>query len=163
MILLTGILFQSPAFGQITPVSPFSLERYLGKWYEIARLPTSFERGLSHVTATYTLRNDGKVKVLNEGIRENGNRSEAIGKAKFAGKPDTAHLKVSFFGPFYADYVVFELDMENYSYAMVASSMKYLWILSRTPQLDQSIKDKLVEKARSAGFDISRLIFTTQD
>jgi apolipoprotein D and lipocalin family protein len=147
------------------PVSDFQLERYLGKWYEIARLPAQFERGLVNVTATYTIRPDGKVQVLNEGYKEtkNGKHSTAIGKAKFAESQEIGHLKVSFFGPFYANYVIIDLDKEHYSYAMVASSLRYLWILCRQPQMEQGLRDKLVKKARGLGFDTDQLYFTPQD
>ena len=147
------------------PISGFQLERYLGKWYEIARLPARFENGLVNVTANYSSRPDGKIQVLNEGYKKtkDGKRVSAIGKAKFAGSKDKGHLKVSFFGPFYANYVIIELDKEKYSYAIVASSMRYLWILCRQPQIDDSLCHNLIEKARSLGFDTDRLYFTPQE
>ena len=104
----------------ITPVTGFQLERYLGKWYEIARLDHSFERGLSHVTAEYSMRPDGGVKVLNRGFSAEKNRwKEAEGRAYFADGPGKGHLKVSFFGPFYGAYVILELDKENYQYSLL--------------------------------------------
>jgi apolipoprotein D and lipocalin family protein len=149
---------------ELVPVSGFNLERYLGKWYEIARLPASFEKDLVNVTATYALRPDGKVKVINEGYKntKDGKHKKAEGKAKFAKTPDIGHLKVSFFGPFYADYMVIVLD-PDYQYAMVCSGHKYLWILARDPKLGKEILDDLVAKARDLGFKTDRLIYTPQD
>jgi apolipoprotein D and lipocalin family protein len=162
-LILTAGLFGAAPAPKLEPVRPFDLNRYLGRWYEIARLPAPFERDLTHVTATYTLNPKGNVTVLNEGHNgKNGKQSKAVGRAKLAKAPDVGHLKVSFFGPFYADYVVLALD-EEYRYALVASSMKYLWILSRTPQLDQTIIDRLVEKARGLGFATEKLYFTPQE
>lgn len=144
------------------PVSNFSLEKYLGTWYEIARTPVSFEKGLNEVTADYSLRPDGKVTVVNRGVKENGKESVARGKAKFGGEKNTGYLRVSFFGPFYGDYIIVELD-PDYRYALVAgSSTKYLWILCRTPKLEQETLDRLVEKAKQLGYDTSKLIFTKQ-
>jgi apolipoprotein D and lipocalin family protein len=144
-----------------TPVIEFSLDRYLGTWYEIARMPVSFEKDLDHVTATYSLRKDGKVEVVNKGYKK-GTEKVARGKAKFAGSTDIGHLRVSFFGPFYADYIIIALDT-NYTYAMVTSSShKYLWILSRTPKLDQKILDGLLAKAKELGFDTRKLIMVEQ-
>jgi apolipoprotein D and lipocalin family protein len=149
----------TPAF---TPINGFFLDRYLGTWYEIARMPVSFEKDLDRVTATYSLRKDGKVEVLNQGYR-NGRKKVAHGRAKFAGNPDVGHLRVSFFGPFYADYIILALD-ENYTYAMVTSSSnKYLWILSRTPKLDQKILGGLLAKAKELGFDTQKLIMVKQE
>jgi len=161
-LLLAGQTFSAPP--KLEPVSGFDLNRYLGKWYEIARLPTWFERDLVNVTATYSLRSDGKVKVVNEGYKRtrSGKHKVAVGKAKFAKSPDKGYLKVSFFGPFYADYIIVELDPE-YQYAIVASSRKYLWILSREPKMDSTVLDKLVKRAQELGFDTSRLYFTPQD
>lgn len=145
------------------PVTNFDLNRYLGKWYELARMPASFEKNLTNVTATYSLKDNGKIKVQNEGTDSKSlKRKMAIGKAKTAKSKDIGYFKVSFFGPFYADYIVIELDKE-YQYAMVASSMKYLWILSRKPKLEKEIMDKLIEKAKNLGFQIDNLYFTPQN
>ena len=162
-----SLLFARQAFSapvELMPVSGFDLDRYLGKWYEIARLPIRFEKKLINVTATYSLRKDGKVKVINEGYKETktGKHKIAVGKAKFKASPDRGYLRVSFFGPFYGDYVIIELDPE-YKYAMVASSRKYLWILSREPKMDSVVLERLVKKAEELGFDTSRLYFTPQD
>lgn len=144
----------------IKPVQPFELQRYLGTWYEIARLDHSFERGLSHITANYSLRDDGGVKVLNRGYSEENKKWEsAEGKAYFVDKTDTAYLKVSFFGPFYGSYVVFELEKENYDYALISGPDKeYFWILARQPQLDPALLQTLIAKAKSLGFDTDKLI-----
>ncbi len=158
------IIFLSGCLGtprHVTPVGDFELERYLGKWYEIARLDHSFERGLSQVTADYSLRDDGSVRVLNRGYDEKNNAwKEAEGKAYFVEESDKGYLKVSFFGPFYGSYVVFELDHENYQYSLVSGpDHSYLWILARTPQIKNDLLDTLIKKAAAAGFDTSQLIF----
>jgi len=145
----------------VKPVDHFKLEKYLGQWYEIARLDHSFEQGLSRVTANYTLRDDGGVRVLNRGYSEKEKKwKEAEGKAFFVKRPDQGYLKVSFFGPFYGSYVVFELDHKDYQYALVCGPNKsYLWILARSPAIKQELKDMLVAKAAALGFDTSKLIF----
>jgi apolipoprotein D and lipocalin family protein len=145
----------------IKPVDNFQIERYLGKWYEIARLDHSFERGLNRVTADYSLRDDGGVRVLNRGysVKENIWK-EAEGKAYFVKGSDQGHLKVSFFGPFYGSYIVFELDHEHYQYSLVCGPDKsYLWILARSPNIKVNTKDILISKAAALGFDTSKLIF----
>lgn len=149
----------------VTPVQNFKLDRYLGKWYEIARLDHSFERGLSHVSAEYSLRDDGGVKVLNRGYSEKDRKwKEAEGKAYFVDQADLGFLKVSFFGPFYGSYIVFELDHNNYQYSVVSGPDKsYLWILAREPKISQEVKAALVAKAAALGFETSKLIFVKQD
>jgi apolipoprotein D and lipocalin family protein len=145
-------------------VQDFELARYLGTWYEIARLDHSFESGLNHVTARYSLREDGGVNVTNRGFStgENGWR-EAQGKAYFVNQPQEGYLKVSFFGPFYGSYVIFELDREHYQYAFVAGpDTSYLWLLSRTPEVDQALIDRFIEQAGRLGFDTGSLIFPEQ-
>lgn len=149
----------------VQPVDGFKVEKYLGKWYEIARLDHSFERGLSHVTADYSLREDGGLKVLNRGYSaKSGSWREAEGKAYFVNRPDQGYLKVSFFGPFYGAYVVFALDHDDYQYSLVSGPDKsYLWILARSPKLDETLKSKLLAKAAASGFDTSKLIFVGHD
>lgn len=146
----------------IEPVRGFDLERYLGTWYEIARLDHPFERGLSDVSATYTRRSDGGIDVRNRGW-DTQKRAwrEVRGRAYFIDVPEVASLKVSFFGPFYGGYHVFALD-PNYQWALVCGpSRDYLWILARTPQLPESLLRELVKKARGAGFDTDALIYPT--
>lgn len=144
----------------IRPVDDFSLDRYLGKWHEIARLDHSFERGLEQVTAEYSLRDDGGVRVINRGFSASENKwKQAEGKAYFMDGEDIAHLKVSFFGPFYGSYVVFELDKEAYQYAFVAGyNTSYLWLLSRTPSVDQALLDRFIKQAAELGFNTDALI-----
>jgi apolipoprotein D and lipocalin family protein len=166
-ILIVLVLFLTGCVSipeNVKPVDNFKLEKYLGKWYEIARLDHRFERGLSRITADYSLRDDGGVRVLNRGYSAKDNEwKEAEGKAYFVNKPDQGYLKVSFFGPFYGSYVVFELDHEHYQYALVCGPDKsYLWILSRTPEMKKDVKDKLVAKATALGFDTRKLIFVDQ-
>jgi apolipoprotein D and lipocalin family protein len=145
----------------IKPVDNFEIEKYLGRWYEIARLDHSFERGLTRVTADYSLRDDGGVRVLNRGYSEKEKTwKEAEGKAYFVQGRDIGYLKVSFFGPFYGSYVVFELDHDNYQYALVCGPNKsYFWILARRPEIEQELKDSLIAKAARMGFDTGKLIF----
>lgn len=161
-LLLLSACTGTPA--NITPVSQFDANLYLGKWYEIARLDHSFERGLTHVNATYTLRDDGGIDVLNQGFNNQTKQWEkANGKAYFVNSPQEGYLKVSFFGPFYGSYVVIDLDKENYQYSLVTSyNSNYLWILSRTPKMDESIQQRLIAKAKSLGFDTDKLIYVEQ-
>jgi len=149
----------------VKPVDHFNADKYLGKWVEIARLDHSFERGLSKVSANYSLRDDGGIRVINRGYDAKKQQwKEAEGKAYFVNSADQGYLKVSFFGPFYGSYIVFELDQENYQYSLVSGPDKsYLWILSRTPQMNQEIQKRLVEKAAALGFDTSKLIFVEHD
>lgn len=149
----------------IKPVDNFNIERYLGKWYEIARLDHSFERGLTSVSAEYSLRPDGGVRVINRGYSEKDNKWKEIeGKGYSVDRKDVGFLKVSFFGPFYGSYVIIDLDRENYSYALVCGPDKsYLWILARAPRLDEGITKRLVEKAALLGFKTDQLIYVRHD
>jgi apolipoprotein D and lipocalin family protein len=148
-----------------TAVSGFEIDRYLGTWYEIARLDHRFERGLTNVSANYSLRDDGGVRVLNRGFDTNKSEwNEAIGKAYLVDSPDVGRLKVSFFGPFYGGYNILELDNENYQYALVAGpDRSYLWILARSPDLSETIVQSLVEKAKSLDFPVDELIYVSHD
>ena len=148
----------------VKPVQGFELDRYLGRWYEIARLDHSFERGLSHVTADYSMRKDGGVRVLNRGYSEKKQEwKTAEGKAYFVKGPDEGYLKVSFFGPFYGSYVIFELDEKNYQFAIISGPNKsYFWILARTPELNPELKQNLISRAAALGFDTTRLVFPGQ-
>lgn len=149
----------------VSPVKNFDLQPYLGTWYEIARLDHSFEQGLSLVSANYTMRKDGGVRVLNRGYSEEEQRwEEAEGKAYFVAEPTIGHLKVSFFGPFYASYVIFELDKENYQYAYISGpDHSYLWLLARDKQVSEERKTHFIETATERGFDTSKLIWVKQD
>jgi apolipoprotein D and lipocalin family protein len=144
-------------------VDNFQLPRYLGTWYEIARLDHSFERGLDSVTANYTPRDDGGIKVINRGYNPKKQQwQESIGKAYFIGSPQQASLKVSFFGPFYGGYNVIDLD-DEYQHALIAGPNKdYLWILSRTPTINTQTRDRLVAVAKSYGFPVDELIWVKQ-
>ncbi len=145
----------------VEPVEGFELDRYLGRWYEVARLDHGFERGLSRVTAEYARRDDGGVSVLNRGWSARaGEWKEADGRAYFVGDPDVGQLKVSFFGPFYGGYNVVALDREGYRWAMVVGPTRgYLWILARDPDLDEAVVTRLVQQADALGFDTTELIF----
>lgn len=168
-ILLT--LFLCPLAGclgypeTVEPVTDFNLERYLGTWYEIARLDHPFERGLERVTAEYSLRPDGGIRVRNRGFsRENNEWNEAVGKAYFVRGPEEGYFKVSFFGPFYGSYVIFELDKEGYEYAFVTGSSKsYLWLLSRAPTVGGTLKKEFLKKAEELGFETEELIWVHQE
>lgn len=140
-------------------VNDFDLTRFLGNWYEIARFDHSFERGMEHTTATYTLREDGKVGVLNAGMKD-GKKSEAKGVAKLSDTPSL--LRVSFWGPFYSDYRIMLLD-DDYQYALIGSgSDDYLWILARTPQISDDTKEKVIAEAQRRGYDTDKLIWVNQ-
>jgi apolipoprotein D and lipocalin family protein len=149
----------------VKPVTDFELDRYLGTWYEIARLDHSFERGLSNVTAQYSVREDGGVRVINRGYSEKkGEWKQAEGKAFFVGEDSEGYLKVSFFGPFYGSYVIFELDHDDYQHAFVSGpDSSYLWLLSRTPEVSEKIKGQFEQQARSLGFNLDELIWVNQD
>ncbi|MFT5218274.1 MAG: apolipoprotein D and lipocalin family protein [Planctomycetota bacterium] len=150
--------------GNVKPVSDFELQKYLGLWYEIARLDHSFERGLEKVSAEYSMRADGGVKVVNRGYSTaNKDWKEATGKAYFVDSPDQGYLKVSFFGPFYGSYVIFELDKPGYQYAFISGpDLSYLWLLSRTPEVSDQVLDDFVQKAAALGFDTDGLIMVKQ-
>ena len=142
-----------------TPVVALDLQRYLGDWYEIARFDHSFEHGLEFCKANYAPKENGKIAVTNTGIKE-GNPKTSNGKAKTTDTP--ALLRVSFFGPFYSDYRVMLLD-DNYQWALIGSgSAKYLWILSRTPELPKEILDTILAEAQRRGYDTSKLIWVKQ-
>lgn len=146
----------------INAVESFDANRYLGKWYEIARLDHRFERGLTGISAEYSRREDGGIKVINSGYDiDTGQLEQAEGKAYFTGRTDVGSLKVSFFGPFYGGYNIIELDNNGYQYAMVAGPDRdYLWILARSPKLDRSILNRLIARAKALGFAVDALIFT---
>jgi apolipoprotein D and lipocalin family protein len=143
-------------------VSNVELEKYLGKWYEIAHLPARFQKDCTDTTATYTLSEDGSISVLNE-CRRNGKVKKVKGKAKVVDKNTGAKLKVTFFWPFSADYWIIDLG-KDYDYAVVGTpNRKYLWILSRTPQMDDKLFSQLLDFVKSKGFDVSNLIITSHE
>jgi len=166
-LLILGTLLLGACTGLpdgIEPVGQFDADRYLGKWYEIARLDHSFERGLSRVTAEYSARDDGGIRVINRGYdAEKDTWKEAEGKAYFVRGRDEGYLKVSFFGPFYGAYVVFGLDQENYATSYVSGpDRSYLWLLSRTPTVAPAVLEQFVDQAKALGFATDELIIVDQ-
>lgn len=165
LLLLTSCGGEMPQAAKDSVVQSVDAKQYLGTWYEIARLDHSFERGLEQVSANYSMQDDGSIKVVNRGFNtENKEWKEAIGKAKFvdAANADgtrTGRLKVSFFGPFYGAYNIIALEKPNYNYALISGGQEYLWILSRTPQMDETVKQELVGKAKSLGYATDKLIY----
>lgn len=149
----------------VKPVENLELKRYLGKWYEIARLDHSFERGLERVTAEYSVRDDGGISVINRGYSaEDDEWKIAKGKAYFVNDKNTGYLKVSFFGPFYGSYVVFEIDHEAYEYAFISGpNNSFLWLLARSPEIPQEIIQKFKHLSKELGFDTSQLIFVKHE
>ena len=164
VLLLTGCIGTPDG---VEAVSSVDLERYLGRWYEIARLDHPFERGLTDVTATYSWRSEGSrvITVVNRGWdTEKGEWKEARGRAKPMGDPTDGQLKVSFFGPFYGGYNIVALDEESYSYALVCGpNRSYLWILARNPELDETVVQRLVAQAAELGFATDELIMVSHD
>lgn len=148
----------------VTPVADFDTSRYLGQWYEIARLDHRFERGLANVTAQYEANADGTLRVINRGLeRGTCQWKQAEGKARFLGAPSIASLSVTFFWPFSGGYHVFALDRQDYAWAMVSGpSREYLWILARRPELDADTQARLIEQARALGFETAALIMVDQ-
>jgi apolipoprotein D and lipocalin family protein len=159
-VLLGGCLGKPAG---VEPVQGFELDRYLGTWYEIARLDHSFERGLTRVTAEYSRRDDGGVQVVNRGFSDEANEwREAVGRAYFVENADVGYLKVSFFGPFYGSYVVFGLD-PDYQYAFVAGpDRSYLWLLARAPSIRAELLQRFLARADALGFAIDQLILVDQ-
>jgi apolipoprotein D and lipocalin family protein len=168
LLLLASCGGEMPQAAKDSVVQSVDAKQYLGTWYEIARLDHSFERGLEQVSANYSMQDDGSIKVVNKGYNtEKKEWKEAVGKAKFvdAANADgtrTGRLKVSFFGPFYGAYNIIALEKPSYSYALISGGQDYLWILSRTPQMDEAVKQQLVEKAKTLGYATDKLIFVKQ-
>ncbi len=162
--MMTGLFSCASIPERAVAVKPFDKDRYLGKWYEIARLDFKFERGLNNTTATYSLNPNGTIKVDNRGYKAaTGEWKQAVGKAKFVGDTNTAMLKVSFFGPFYGGYNVIALDAD-YKYALIAGeSLKYLWILSRETTVPDAIKEQYLKTAEAIGYRTADLIWVTHD
>lgn len=164
LVLLTSFGCTGVPSG-LEPVSGFDADRYLGKWYEIARLDHSFEKNLSNVRAEYSMSESGDIRVVNRGYDEKTGKWKRIeGQARFIDDETVGSLKVSFFGPFYGGYHILALDRGKYSYAMVSGpSRSYLWILSRKKSLDENIYANLVGKAAEMGFDTTDLINVRHD
>ena len=148
----------------VTAVKPFDTNKYLGKWYEIARLDFKYERNLNNVTADYSLKDNGKIKVDNKGYNfKKKEWEQSIGKSKYAGDKDKAKLLVSFFGPFYAGYNVIAID-KDYKYALVAGdSFKNLWLLSRETSIPENTKQGYLQKAREIGYNTEALVWVEHD
>lgn len=163
VLVLLGGCSTSPPAG-ITAVTSFDVNRYAGKWYEIARLDHSFERGLTDINASYRLQPDGSLRVLNRGYDPaEGEWEQAEGRARFTGDSRTGSLEVSFFGPFYGGYHVAALDKTNYRWALVMGpSRDYFWILARDKQLSPALRDQLITRARQLGIRTERLIWVSQ-
>lgn len=147
-----------------SPVKPFDVNRYTGKWYEIARLDFKQERGLNNTTAQYSLKDDGTIKVVNRGYDfEKGEWKEATAKARFVDSKNEGKLEVSFFGPFYSGYNVIAID-PDYQYALVAGeSLKYLWLLSRKTTMPENIKQDYLAKAEAIGYQTDDLLWVEHD
>lgn len=153
----------NPSTKNIASIKNFNSEKFLGKWYEVARLDHSFERGLDYVTATYTLKEDGKIKVTNAGVKQDGTASEAIGKAYVKETDDNAgELKVSFFWIFYAKYRIIYLDKDYQTAIITSGTMNYLWVLSRKPVLDETEMKFVLDFCKDKGFETDKLIFPKQ-
>jgi len=164
VIIIIGLSSCNTIPEGVIAVKPFNKERYLGKWYEIARLDFKYERDLNNTTAEYSLNTDGTIKVDNRGYNTKKREwKQAIGKAKFIGNDDVAMLKVSFFGPFYSGYNVIALD-SGYRYALISgASFKYLWILSRETSIPDDIKIKYLKIAEDYGYNTSALLWIVHD
>ncbi|MGQ7947552.1 lipocalin family protein [Flavobacterium sp. WC2509] len=162
LFIITLLGFSSCSFKpeNAAAITPFYKEKYLGKWYEIARLDFKYEKDLNNTTAEYSINEDGTIKVFNRGYNVKKNEWEqSTGKAKFVGNENVAELKVSFFGPFYSGYNVIAID-SDYKYALVAGeSLKYLWILSRDKTIPNDIKENYLKIAEKIGYQTSDLIW----
>ena len=163
VLAISGCSSTSPPPG-IAPVTPFDLARYEGRWYELARLDHSFERGMMDVSATYQRQSDGSVRVVNRGFDVAKNQwRQAVGKALFTGDANTASLKVSFFGPFYGGYHVAALDADYQWALVVGPDRSYFWILSRTRQLAPALREQIIARAKALGIDTQALIWVTHE
>lgn len=159
LALLAGCLGKPD---NIEPVSDFKLDKYLGTWYEIARLNHPFEQNLINVSANYTLRDDGGVNVLNKGFNTEDNEQEDItGRAYFVGDTDKGFLKVSFFGPFFGSYIVFETDYDQYAF-VTGPNKEYLWLLAREPEISDELYQRFLNVAEEKGYNTGELIRVEQ-
>ena len=164
LILVARSATSRPIPDGLQAVKPFDKSKYLGTWYEIARLDYRYERNLDNVSATYTLKDNGTIRVDNKGYNYKKQKwQESIGKAKPSGDPNEGRLKVSFFGPFYAAYNIIAID-DNYKYALVAGkNTDYLWLLSREKTMPEDVKNKYLDIARKAGYKVDELVWVKQD
>lgn len=168
MILLVSLMGVAAGISDSMPplqtVASVDLNRYIGKWYEIARYPNWFERDCDReVTAEYSLREDGKIRVVNSCLTDTGKRKQSVGSAVIVDKTTHAKLKVTFFWPFYGKYWIIDLG-QNYEYAVVGEpSRGYLWILSRTPELPEMTYQGIVERLKEQGYEPSKLVRTRQN
>lgn len=162
-VVLTLFGCSSANYPPLDVVDKVDINRYIGKWYEIARLPFSQQEGCSCTTAEYEIIDATTLRVINKCMK-NGELDDAKGKAFVVEGSNNSKLRVQFFWPFRGDYWVIELDKENYQYAVVGTpSRKYMWILSRTPKMDEQIYNSILQQASEKGFDVSKLIKTVQD
>jgi len=164
LVLVAGAAHSMASTAELKTVDSVDLERYLGTWYEIAAFPAWFQKNCTGVTAEYSLRDDGLISVINSCRRKTleGKLKKSTGKAKIIDTSSNSKLKVSFFGPFWGPYWIIDLD-ENYQWAVVGvPNRKYLWILSRTPQMDEEIYDGILDRLVDQGYDPSRLNKTLQ-
>ncbi|PKP03460.1 MAG: hypothetical protein CVU11_08195 [Bacteroidetes bacterium HGW-Bacteroidetes-6] len=164
LVIIAGFYSCRTIPKDVVAVKPFYKERYLGKWYEIARIDFKYEKDLDNTTAEYSLNSNGIIKVDNQGYNtKKGQWEQATGKAKFVGDENIAMLKVSFFGPFYSGYNVIAID-DNYKYALVTgASLNYLWILSRETNIPDSIKNKYLKIAEGFGYNTNNLLWVKHD
>ena len=146
---------------KVESVKNFDITKYIGKWYEIARIDNSFEKNCNFVTADYSLRNDGGIDVVNKCTKDDGKEKVANGVGYFVKENSVGLLKVSFFRPFYGNYNIILLA-DDYSYSVVSSGEKYLWILSRSCTLDQKVLDDILIKLRNLNLKVENLIYTKQ-
>ena len=162
-LLILSLFLMSP-FPELKTVTNIDLQKYCGTWYEIARLPNSFEKGLKNITANYEIIDKSHVRVINKGVKEDGSMSTAKGKAKIPNLKEPGKLKVTFFWPFWGKYWIFHLDEKDYQYALVGHpNRNYFWILARTPKIDEALYQSLLKIATDNGFDVSRVIRPQQD
>jgi apolipoprotein D and lipocalin family protein len=166
LILFTAFMLslagcgEDTAYPPLTTVSKVDLNRYLGRWYEIARIDHSFQKGCVASTAEYSLREDGDIRVINScrKISPTGKISSVEGRVWIMDKDTNAWLKVQFFWPFAGDYVIIDLDSNNYNYAVVGHpSRNYLWVLSRTPQMEDGLYDEVMKRIAGQGYDLKRI------
>lgn len=159
-VLIASLLAAEPALEPPQTVPSVDLKRYVGTWYEIARFPQRFQKSCVATTATYVQRDDGKIDVINRCRKDrvDGKEKKARGVAKVVDPDTNAKLKVSFFGPFWGDYWIVNLD-HDYQWAVVSDSKREsVWILSRTPQMDPELYERIVDDLRADGYPVERLV-----